>query len=279
MIDVRLSAAHSAYSIASAAAAPARSSTHAHAARAADPAADPGRAPAVPEGVRVYAVGDIHGQLGQLRALHAMIAADAAAAPEPERVIVYLGDYVDRGPDTRGVIEHLLEPPPVAATTVHLCGNHEEMMLDVMFAPMGPPGGGVRWLVNGGEATLESYRLSPLMRPSAWGAALPDAHAAFLRGLRHQHRVGDYLFVHAGIRPGVALGAQEPHDMMWIREPFLSSTAWHGAVVVHGHTPAPEPQLRANRIGLDTGAAFGGPLTCLVLWGEERAILQAPPGG
>lgn len=227
----------------------------------------------LPPGLRVYAVGDIHGCTGQLDAIHARIAEDAAHAPEPDRVIVYLGDYVDRGPDSRGAVERVLAPP-IRASLVHLCGNHEAMMLDVLEHPA-EEGALALWLRNGGVATLTSYGLSGEDPPETWADRLPHAHLAFLRGLARSYRAGGYLFAHAGIRPGVALDAQDADDLLWIREPFLCSEADHGAVVVHGHTPGNAPVIRANRIGLDTGAVYGGPLTAAVFWADRMALFQA----
>jgi len=234
----------------------------------------PQPAPAtVPPGLRVYAVGDVHGCVAKLDAIHARIAEDARAAPEPNRLIVYLGDYVDRGPDSRGAIDRVLVPP-IPATMVHLCGNHEAMMLEVLDHP-GDEAALALWLRNGGAATLTSYGISDEDPPETWAVRLPSAHLAFLRGLARSHRAGGYLFAHAGIRPGVALEAQDEHDLLWIREPFLHSTADHGAVVVHGHTPERTPVIRRNRIGLDTGAVYGGPLTAAVFWGDRMVLLQA----
>ena len=228
----------------------------------------------------MYAIGDIPGRLDLLATLEALIRDDAAAAPEARKVVVYLGDYVDRGPDSRGVIEHLLAEPLAGFECVHLIGNHESMMLDFLRDVAMGPG----WLWNGGDATLESYGVAA---PIGWSdrdlleaarsglaAALPADHRAFLDRLARSHREGDYLFVHAGIRPGVGLDAQDPNDLIWIREPFLESTAEHGVVVVHGHTIAREPQYRDNRIGIDTGAYRTGQLTALRLEGEQCALLE-----
>lgn len=235
---------------------------------------NPVQAPAsLPPGLRVYAIGDIHGCADQLDAIHARIAEDAAHAPEPDRVIVYLGDYVDRGPDSRGAIERALAPP-IAGRAVHLCGNHEEMMLAVLDHP-GDEAAIALWLRNGGVATLTSYGLSGEDPPETWAGRLPPAHIAFLRGLVRRYQAGGYLFVHAGIRPGVALDAQDAEDLIWIREPFLHSEADHGAVVVHGHTPERAPVIRANRIGLDTGAVYGGKLTAAAFWADRMALFQA----
>ncbi|MCU0987731.1 MAG: serine/threonine protein phosphatase [Acetobacteraceae bacterium] len=240
-----------------------------------DPSGHDLAAPAsLPPGLRVYAVGDIHGCAEKLDALHALMAEDAAAAVERQHVIVYLGDYVDRGHDSQGVIERLLGPAPFAAQAIHLAGNHEAMMLDALARP--DDAEAVRlWVDNGGAAALASWGIDPASPPRLWAGAIPEAQRAFLNGLRRRAAFGGYFFAHAGVRPGVALAEQDPDDLLWIREPFLSSTAGLGAVVVHGHTPGREVVIRPNRIGLDTGAVFGGPLTCAVLWGDRLRLLQA----
>jgi serine/threonine protein phosphatase 1 len=228
----------------------------------------------LPEGLRVYAVGDIHGCAEKLDALHALMAEDAASAAEPRKVIVYLGDYVDRGPDSRGVLERLARPPPFTAETVRLMGNHEAMLLAALDDP-GDARAAALWLMNGGGAALASWGADPEAPQEAWASALPAAHLALLRGLARSARFGGYFFAHAGVRPGVRLDRQDPEDLIWIREPFLSSTAEHGAVVVHGHTPAKTVVIRPNRIGLDTGAVYGGRLSCAVLWAGRLRLLQA----
>ena len=229
----------------------------------------------LPPELRVYAVGDIHGCDGQLDDLHQMIAEDAAAAPEARRVIVYLGDYIDRGPDSGRVLETLRYPPRFGAEAIHLAGNHEAMMLDALSHPEDTEAARL-WIVNGGAEALGSWGVDPSsVDPRHWAASIPAEQLAFLRTLRRRTAFGGYLFVHAGIRPGVPLDAQDPDDLLWIREPFLSSTADHGAVVVHGHTPGRDVIVRRNRIGLDTGAVYGGKLTCAVLWADRLRLLQA----
>ena len=236
----------------------------------------------LPEGTRLYAIGDIHGQIGQLRALEALILADAAVGGTGRRLLLYLGDYVDRGEDSAAVVAHLLAGPPEGFETVRLKGNHEALLLDFLQAPAD----GARWLVNGGIATLNSYGVAceeddPTDEESLYDlhrrflSALPEAHRSFLEGLALSHAEGDYFFAHAGVRPGVALEAQSPEDLIWIRYPFLQSKADFGKVVVHGHTPDTAPVERANRICVDTGAVYGGRLTALVLEGSERRFLQA----
>jgi serine/threonine protein phosphatase 1 len=241
-----------------------------------DPADDSLPAPAtLPPDLRVYAVGDIHGCAPALDALHGLMAEDAARALEARRVVVYLGDYVDRGPDSRGVIERLILPPRFGAEAVHLAGNHEAMMLDALHRP-GDSDAVTLWADNGGAAALASWGVSAYdMPPEAWANAIPKPHLGFLLSLRRKVAFGGYLFVHAGLRPGVPIEAQDPDDLLWIREPFLSSTADFGAVVVHGHTPGRDVVIRKNRIGLDTGAVYGGRLTCAVFWADRLRLLQA----
>lgn len=226
----------------------------------------------LPEGVRVYAVGDAHGCLGQLVALQAAIAAHHAARPAARTLLIHLGDYVDRGPDSRGVIARLRGPPPIpGAEVVNLIGNHEQLMLAAMH-PRATEEIRELWLDNGAVATLDSYGLAPRL-PEAW--RLPPEDRAFLRSLRPSFALGGYFFAHAGARPGVPLERQDPMDLAWIREPFLSHDGPLGAVVVHGHTPARAPELRPHRIGLDTGAVYGGKLTCGVFEGDRVGFLQA----
>lgn len=235
----------------------------------------------VPTGARVYAVGDTHGCVDRVRALHGRIRADAAEAAARRKVLVYIGDYVDRGPRSRELIDLLLDEPLAGFETVHLKGNHEAFLLSFLENTSI----GLTWMQYGGDATCRSYGVDPLETPAvpdrlAWlqgelRARLPEAHLDFLRGLDVRHEEGDYLFVHAGVRPGVALAEQDPEDLLWIREPFLSSGEDFGRIVVHGHTPSEAPVFRRNRIGIDTGACYGGPLTALVLQDGEQRTLQA----
>ena len=225
---------------------------------------------------RVYAVGDIHGCLDRLHALHAAIAADLAERPVGRAVLVHLGDLIDRGPDSAGVVDFLAgdpRPEGIGETTT-LLGNHEALMLAALDAPEADEAPRL-WIVNGGAEALHSWRVPRQTEPQDWAAHLPTAHVAFLRDRPLSLRLDGYLFVHAGIRPGVPLEHQERHDLLWIREPFLSSKADHGAVVVHGHTPRPAPEVRPNRIGIDTGAVMGGVLTCLVLEADQLGFLTA----
>jgi serine/threonine protein phosphatase 1 len=227
-------------------------------------------------GPRVYAIGDVHGHLAILDQLLDLIGKDLRANPPSSRPqLVFLGDYVDRGPDSRGVLDRLLQlRTRPEFDVVALRGNHEDALLRFLD----DPGYAASWIENWGEATLRAYGVDP------WGGAdvrsrflnaFPPAHRAFLESLPLTHEVGDYLFVHAGVRPGCPLDRQEARDLMWIRYDFLESDADHGRVVVHGHTPAPSAQIRSNRIGLDTGVYYSGVLTAVRLEGETQQILQA----
>ncbi len=228
---------------------------------------------ALPPGRRVYAIGDIHGCLAQLDALHAAIAADLAARPVAAPLLLHIGDYVDRGPDTAGVIEALRRGPPIAGVpTVNLKGNHEQTMIEALA---GERAAGTDWLFHGGKPALASYGLDPDGPREAWRAAVPDAHLGFLHGLTLMRQEGGYLFAHAGIRPGVRLEDQTQEDLLRIRQPFLYTEQDLGVVVVHGHTPVKAPLVRTNRICIDTGAVFGGALTCVVLEGATLGFLTA----
>jgi serine/threonine protein phosphatase 1 len=227
----------------------------------------------LPEGLRVYAVGDPHGCVERLVALHDRIAEHAAASPPARILIIHLGDYVDRGPDSAGVVE-LLQAPPVirGAATVNLIGNHEQMMLAALDPRAEEEVIGF-WLDNGGAATLESYGADP-GDPRSW-EAVPRRDLDFLGRLRPSLELGGYFFAHAGVRPEVPLDQQDLMDLAWIREPFLSWRRPLSAVVVHGHTPAQGPEVLQHRIGIDTGAVFGGPLTCAVLEDDRVGFIFA----
>ncbi len=234
------------------------------------------QAPAsLPAGRRVYAIGDIHGCAEQLDALHAQIAADLAARPVPEPVLVHVGDYVDRGPDTAGVLARLAAGSPIpGVATVNLLGNHENTMLEALS---GERAAATDWLFAGGRPSLESYGVDPDSPRESWPAHIPPEHIAFLRGLKLMHREGGYVFVHAGVRPGTPLEQQARDDMLRMRQPFLYSEIDFGAVVVHGHTPVKHAVVKHNRIAIDTGAVFGGPMTCLVLEDDRMGFLTSDP--
>lgn len=231
-------------------------------------------------GERIYAVGDIHGRLDLLTEMIGRIHADLAARPHPRPLLVFLGDYVDRGPDSRGVIETLIGLKQGRLPTAFLLGNHDRYVqayledpewYDLTF----------HWLAEnlGGSRTLASYGIAEAdpARPAAtrdpFAAAFPPSHKAFLDSASLWMRRGGYLFVHAGIRPGVALDAQDPEDLIWIREPFLTSGDDFGFKVVHGHTICKAVEHHPNRIAVDTGAFRTGILSCVVLEGDGVQLL------
>ena len=236
------------------------------------------RAPAViPPGRRVYAIGDIHGCNVQLGNLHEIIVEDLARRPVDAAVLLHIGDYVDRGADSAGVLRRLLRGPPVPdVQVVNLVGNHDETMLHALS---GDRAAATDWLFAGGRPALESYGIDPDSPRETWPENVPPEHLDFLRNLTLTHREGGYFFVHGGIRPGVPLDQQAREDLLRMRQPFLYSEMDFGAVVVHGHSPVKEPVVRHNRIAIDTGAVFGGKLTCVVLEGETLGFLTADPVG
>lgn len=244
---------------------------------------------ATPEGVRLIAIGDIHGRLDLLQGLVAQLRDSYAAAPGPdlppaETHLIFLGDYIDRGPQSAETIEWLINFAPAWATPHFLRGNHEQCFLDILSGTA-PDETAAAWLEYGGMETLASYEVGSRLLYSgdldairaAARAAVPFHHYQFLTTTRHSLRFGDYLFAHAGIRPGVPLDAQRDEDLIWIREPFLSSQEDFGAVVVHGHTIVPEPENLPNRIGVDTGAYRHGVLSAVILEERNRRFLSVGP--
>lgn len=256
--------------------------------RVVEPPARPqlaGRPAAVPTGTRLYAIGDVHGRLDLLGQMEELIRADFAAATRPvQPFLVLLGDFVDRGFESRQVLDHLLEHPLEGFARVLLLGNHDLWLREFLAgAPVGES-----WLQFGGDATLASYgvgldrtQAEPERLAAARAALLervPDRHRRLLDGLELAFGFGDYFFCHAGVRPGLPLEEQTEADLLWIREPFLSFPGELGKVVVHGHTVSEEPVIRRNRIGIDTGACWTGRLTCLVLEGTEQRFLATGRG-
>jgi serine/threonine protein phosphatase 1 len=222
----------------------------------------------------IYAIGDVHGCSDLLTKLLTKIRSDAARAPV-EPLLVFLGDYVDRGPDSRGVLDLVLAGVP-GFETVRLRGNHEDLMRAWLFG--GDRNMAACWMVNGAAATLRSYGLPSVASPAEARAAIPEAHKAFIySGGTCLHDAEPYLFVHAGILPGVPVERQTVEALTWIRSDFLESDADHGRIVVHGHSPAEEPEVMANRIGIDTGAFFTDRLTCLALGNGRRFIYAEGP--
>ncbi len=228
----------------------------------------------------LYAIGDVHGRSDLLANIIRQIQDDQSRLPENyRRIVVYLGDYVDRGLDSRGVIDLILSDPLPGFETVFLKGNHEDSMLRFLDDPET----GHHWLSIGGKATVMSYdvRVPRDLPSSKWldhlwrglSNNLPDKHLDFLKNLRMSYICGDYIFVHAGLRPNQSIDSQSPEDVLWIRDEFLGSSAEWGKLVVHGHTPMERPQVRNNRISIDTGAFASNTLTCLVLEGATNRFL------
>lgn len=234
--------------------------------------------PSMTAGCRLYCIGDIHGRLDLIKELHGSIQADASGYTGALS-IVYLGDYIDRGPHSREVIDLLLDMPLPGFKAVHLLGNHEQVIMDFLKHPQAVVG----WLSYGGRATLRSYGIEPPLGHNVeelerlrdeLEELLPARHLEFFQSLQHFHQEGDYLFVHAGIRPGVPLQDQRNEDLLWIREDFTLSEQQHPQVVVYGHTIHSEVSFHHNRIGIDTGAFETGVLTALVLEGTQQRIIQ-----
>jgi Calcineurin-like phosphoesterase len=226
---------------------------------------------------RLYVIGDIHGRLDLLDRLIAVIRDDAGARGA-DSLTVTVGDYIDRGPDPRGVVERLMGNP-FPGRYVALKGNHEALLLNFLV----DPSVGRHWRHLGGLETLRSFGVSVSM---SWGrqnfvhaaedlrAVLTPAHMIFFRSLQPSLTVGRYLICHAGVRPGIPLEQQSEDDLLWIRDTFLASTADFGKIVVHGHTPTPQPEVKPNRINVDTGAFLNGRLTCAVLENGQVRFLS-----
>lgn len=231
-------------------------------------------APSLPPQTRIYAIGDIHGCADLLADLIARIEDDLQRRPIAHFIEVYLGDYVDRGADSRGVI-NLLAERLINNRAICLRGNHEVMLEAFLRNPSTLRD----WVPMGALQTLDSYGVPLIPKKTAaelhrlFRERLPRAHELFLQCLHDSFCYGDFLFVHAGIRPGVPVEQQEAGDMHWIRNDFLESTQDHGYFIVHGHTPVPHPDIRSNRINIDTGAWRTGVLTCVAIEGTDLMIL------
>lgn len=237
-----------------------------------------GRNPALPAGLRIYAVGDIHGRLDLLNELLARIDGDIASRPAIRPVFVFLGDYVDRGPSSRETIDRLVEHAETSEC-VFLKGNHEQIAISclrdrALFD---------HWMRLGGVETLLSYGVSPkgfsdegqiVRLQAAFHDALPQAHFRFFRDLQNSFVCGDFFFAHAGVKPNVQLSDQKESDLLWIRQEFLSSSEDFGKIVVHGHTPTREVEVAPNRINIDTGAFATGRLTCLVIDESSLSVID-----
>lgn len=241
------------------------------------------RDPGLPEGRRCYAIGDIHGRLDLLLSALSAVRSDLAAYPVDRAFLVILGDLIDRGPSSRDVVEYLRTADWSWITPVFLLGNHEEVLLAAYDGDLAALRS---WTGFGGAETAESYGVSLvlLLRDDWQGywqalrAAVPAEHIEFLRGFYDQFALGDYMFVHAGVRPGTPIDGQNPRDLRWIRDEFLLCPDDFGKMVVHGHTISDAPEFRSNRIGIDTGAYRTGRLTVLRLEGEERRVLDLDDG-
>ncbi|MBW8302884.1 MAG: serine/threonine protein phosphatase [Brevundimonas sp.] len=241
--------------------------------------------PRAPDGVVVWAIGDVHGRLDLLKPLVGAILADAAATVADRKVVIFLGDYIDRGPDSRGVIRYLVDLPKDASIEWRfLKGNHEEAMLTFLDDPTF----GANWCEYGGDAALASYGLKPpemRHRTEAWARVAADLdhkitamERAFLENLELSISVGGYFFAHAGARPGLPLDRQTERDLMWIRNSFLDSDARFEKVVVHGHTPTREVHIDHRRIGVDTKAYDSGVLSAVRLEGPGQIVVEAAGG-
>ena len=233
--------------------------------------------PRVPERTRIYAIGDVHGRVDLLSALFDQIDDHIDAFPIKRPIQVLLGDYIDRGPNSREVIDTL-----IARRSRHgiicLKGNHESYAAQILADPSVLP----EWSQFGGANTLLSYGVRPPIRDNlqqqeeaalAFRQALPESHHRFLNSLALSFTSGDYFFAHAGVRPGIPLHEQNEEDLLSIRREFLQHEKDYSKIVVHGHTPVKEPEFRQNRINIDTGAYATGRLTCLTLEGDEIAIM------
>jgi serine/threonine protein phosphatase 1 len=242
-------------------------------------AGKPAEEPRLPAGVRVYAVGDIHGRIDLLERLYAMIEAHRKDHPIGHCVEVFLGDYIDRGPSSKDVLEWMVNGPNVSNKRITLRGNHELYLQDFL----GDPGVISAWGQYGGLETLNSYGLKFRMpiAQNQWADihkglldALPPSHRVFLENCVLSAGAGKYFFAHAGVNPKIPLDDQVASDLLWIREPFLSHNSALPKIVVHGHTPVEKPEIELHRIGIDTGAYITGRLTCAVLEGNDVEFLS-----
>ncbi len=234
----------------------------------------------IPDGTIAYAIGDIHGRADLLEDLLSQIVSHSQGAPATRRVIVFLGDYVDRGWQSNAVLERLSNLRLDGFETVFLKGNHEEALLSFLNDPHFLDS----WRQYGGLETLHAYGLKDLNFRAdddylkevhtSFVKTFPRNQMTFLEGLPSSYELGDYLFVHAGVRPGVSLDQQNERDLRWIRDEFLESRVDFGKRVVHGHCPEEEPQVRPNRIGVDTGAYITGVLTAVVLHSTSVSFLH-----
>jgi serine/threonine protein phosphatase 1 len=228
------------------------------------------RGPAGAHGWRAYAVGDVHGRLDLLEELLSKIHRDLGRHPSRKTLLLFVGDLIDRGPNSAQVLERLRTYSRDGVRTAFLLGNHEEVLLRIL---KGDADLITKWRWFGGAECLQSYGVDPASLEGLTGDAavavvrnaIPEAHIEFLDSFLDSVRFGDFLFVHAGIRPGIEVEQQKQTDLRWIREPFLFDETDHGFVVVHGHTISPKVDVRPNRIGIDTGAYRTGVLTAIAI--------------
>ncbi len=243
-----------------------------------------GQKPKVPSGTRVYAIGDIHGRHDLLNVLYRQIELDLEQFPtEAKTLLIHLGDYIDRGPDSNLVLDALSLPQSICDERILLLGNHEDLLMRFLIDSTV----GRLWLQLGGDTTLASYQipLTPPVAPTDRFETLrnmliekmPNSHRELLQTMPLFHQLGDYLFVHAGIRPGRAMADQVREDLLWIRDRFTDSRIKHRQIVVHGHHTTPDPVIRANRIGVDTGAYMTHRLTAAVLEAEQVRFISTGP--
>jgi len=225
----------------------------------------------------IYVIGDIHGRLDLLQKLHKLILRDIKKYPHHQKKMIYLGDLIDRGDESKEVIDTIIKPfKPFEV--IALKGNHEDMLLKFLKNPRTAP----VWFINGGLQTLTSYdipitatqKLDFQELRKALEYHLPKKHLLFFQTLKTHYVDENYYFCHAGVNPDYALDKQPEEDLIWIREPFISSTKDFGKIVIHGHTYTAYPVISHNRIGIDTGAVFTNTLTCLVLTDQERYFLH-----
>lgn len=225
--------------------------------------------------MRVYAIGDIHGYFDELKRLHDLIEADRKTTGDQNALVVHLGDLVDRGPQSRQIVDYMIKGQADAQPWICLRGNHEHEMLRWLASPhqRDPRRPNLHWLhpAAGGRQTLASYGIDAsetrdiddIHRDAV--AHIPKAHVTFAETLKTSHQMGDVFFCHAGIRPGIPLDQQDEDDLIWIRDDFLIDPYDHGALIVHGHTPVERIEHHGNHLNIDTGAAWGKPASAVVI--------------